>query len=71
MSKTYVSTNKCCGTCANWAGPRTVKFGSYVDVANLNDRGKCCANVPCSVTQGFSSSEGTYCAKYQKWPALR
>lgn len=72
MSKTYVSSNKCCATCANWAGPRAVKSGNTsVEVDSVGDRGKCYANVFCGVTQGQSSSEGTYCPKYQKWSALR
>ena len=70
MGKTYVSSTKCCGTCANWAGPRTLK-GSSVEVSSVGDRGKCYANVFCSVTQGQSSSEGFNCSKYQKWGALK
>ena len=72
MSKTYVSSNKCCGTCAHWAGPRTLKPGNTaVEVASTGERGKCYANVFCGVTQGPSSSEGTNCCKYSKWSALK
>ena len=69
---TYVSSNKCCGTCANWGGPRTLKPGNAsVEVDWGCDRGKCYANVFSSVSQGQSSSEGSSCPKYEKWKALR
>ena len=71
MSKTYVSSTKCCATCANWAGPRSAIHDTYVEVASVGDRGKCYANVFCGVTQGPSSSEGFNCTKYQKWSALK
>ena len=71
MSKIYVSSNKCCGTCGNWAGKRVAKSGNAsVEVDSVCDRGKCYANVFCGVTQGQSSSEGVNCTKYQKWSAL-
>ena len=72
MSKTFMNDTKCCATCANWAGPRTLNVGgSSVKVDATNDRGKCYANVFCGVTQGQSSTEGRGCSKYQKWSALR
>ena len=72
MSKTYDSSSKCCATCANWGGPRMIKCGNTsVEVASVSDRGKCYANVFCSVTQGQSSTEGRGCTKYTKWPALK
>ena len=71
MSKTYTSSTKCCGTCANWAGPRTVQNNSYSIVESPSTRGKCYANVFCGVTQGPCSCDGSYCSKYQKWGALR
>ena len=71
MSKTYNSSNKCCGTCANWGGERTVQYNAYAIVDSPSARGKCYENVFCGVTQGPCSCEGTSCSKYQKWSALR
>lgn len=71
MSKTYTSSTKCCGTCANWGGPRTAQYDSYSIVEAPDTRGKCYANVFCGVTQGPCSCEGSSCSQYQKWAALR
>ncbi len=71
MSKTYTSSTKCCGTCANWGGPRTLHLNSYSVVDSPSTRGKCYAGVFCSVTQGQCSMDGSNCPKYQKWAALK
>ena len=71
MSKTYTNTTQCCGTCANWAGPRTAHGNGYVIVESPSTKGKCYANAFCGGPQGPNSCDGVYCAKYQKWGALR
>lgn len=71
MSKTWTNTTKCCATCANWAGPRTEKYGTYSETESPSVRGKCYANVFCGVTQGPCACDGSSCSKYQKWAALK
>lgn len=71
MSWSANSDWKCCATCANWAGPRTVKFGRTSEIESPSIRGKCGANVFCGVTQGPIGSSGHDCAKYQKWGSLK
>lgn len=71
MSKTYSGSNKCCATCANWGGPRTLQHNTYSYVESINDTGKCYANAPVARTQGPYACEGSSCPKYQKWAALR
>ena len=67
--KTYVASQACCATCANWAGPRMVKHnGSYVDVDTTGTMGKCYAGKNSS-SQGNPSCHK--CDKYQKWAALK
>ena len=70
MSWTPSSSSKCCANCANWAGERTEKFGS-AQTPGPGTRGKCYANVFCSVTQGPTAMSGSSCAKFQKWAALK
>ena len=71
MSKTWTNTNKCCATCANWAGMRKLVMNSYVEADSPNVRGKCYAGVSNCVTDGPCACEGFNCSKYQKWGALR
>lgn len=71
MSKTFTNSTKCCATCNNWAGERKLLYSSSVETADPGVRGKCYANVFCSVTQGQCASDGFSCSKYQKWGALR
>ena len=71
MAKSWVSSNKCCATCANWAGERKLIHSSACETATVDVRGKCYANVFSSVTQGHAAMSGTSCSKYQKWGALR
>ena len=73
MSWTATNSHKCCATCANWGGQRELKTGgSSVQTNSPGDRGKCYANVFCSVTQGPTAMQGgNSCSKYTKWPALK
>lgn len=70
MGKTYNKFNKCCATCANWAGSRTLQNNTYSYVENIGDRGQCYAKVFTGVTQGPMGCEGSNCSKYVKWPAM-
>lgn len=69
MSYAPGSSSKCCVNCANWAGPRTEKFG-HAETSAPSVRGKCYQNVGC-VTPGPCASEGSSCSKFQKWAALK
>lgn len=71
MSKLYNSSNKCCATCANWAGPRTLQNNTYSYVESINDKGKCYANAPIGGSSGPYACDGCNCSKYQKWPAMK
>lgn len=66
----WSANNKCCVTCANWAGERKAS-GSFSQTNSPGDRAKCYAGVFCGVTQGPSAMSGTNCPKYQKWAALK
>ena len=71
MSKTYTNSNKCCGTCANWAGARTVQGnGFYAYVQDMNARAKCYMGLGDAIP-GPTSCYGHSCSKYTKWPALK
>lgn len=63
---------KCCATCANWAGPRSVNsFGDKVTTeGNSLPNGKCYTN---PTVGGFAyGPKADYCCpKYSKWAALK
>lgn len=61
---------KCCLTCANWAGPRSIG-GGWAKTEHPDTRGKCNAGVFSGVTQGHRACDGTSCSKYQLWSALQ
>ncbi len=67
----WSTSSKCCATCANWAGARSVSANHFSYTGSPGDRGKCYANVFCSVTQGPTAMSGGSCPKYQKWAALK
>lgn len=71
MSKTWTNTTKCCATCANWAGPRIEKHGTYAETESPGVRGKCYAGVTADAIPGPTAMAGSGCAKYQKWGALK
>lgn len=71
MSWTASKNQRCCATCANWAGPRTEKYGSSAETESPSVRGKCYAGVPADSTPGPTAMAGTCCSKYQKWSALK
>ena len=72
MSWSASNKEKRCVTCANWAGPRVAKSNNtFSETESPSVRGKCYANVFCSVTQGPTASAGLSCIKYQKWSALK
>ena len=66
----WSSHSKCCLTCVNWAGQRTIKYG-HAETTSPGERGKCYAGVFCSVTQGPTAMSGNSCNKYSKWPAIK
>lgn len=71
MSWSKSKSEKCCATCANWAGARTERF-KRAEVAAPDTRGKCYAGVSCGVTQGPCAMQGgSSCSKYELWPALK
>ena len=61
---------KCCATCANWGGNRTVNYAKAAQTNSQNDQGKCYAGVFTSNSAGHFACAGTYCPKFQKWSAL-
>ena len=65
-------TKKCCATCANWSGPRSVN--SLRDKVTIE--GSSVPNAKCYIDRnvgGFAyGPKGDWCcSKYQKWAALK
>ena len=71
MSQTYTGNVKCCATCANWGGNRSLQNNTFSCVESINLTGKCHANAPIARTEGPYACEGSSCARYQKWSALK
>jgi hypothetical protein len=65
------STQKLCGTCCYWVGPREPNFyGSAVMLDNQSVKGKCfCFGGPHMRADRLSNF--TTCSRYEKWKVLR
>ncbi len=67
---TATKNEKCCATCANWGGGRSVTYAHTVETDDPGEYGKCYAGVFSGCSSGQRACDGRNCAKYQKWSAL-
>lgn len=68
----YNKNQKCCATCANWAGPRQVTGTNIkqAEVSSSNEHGKCYDN-PHVGGFVYGPSASYCCSHYQPWAALK
>ena len=62
---------KCCATCSNWLGPRSLKdYGARVYLSDDPTlvRGKCAEHLN-ETWEGYQAC--AYCSRYIKWSALK
>ena len=72
MAWTQTESSKCCLTCANWGGDRSVRpSSSTAETDSPSERGECYEGVYCNVSDGQRACDGRNCSKYEKWSALK
>lgn len=72
MAWTQTESSKCCLTCANWGGDRSVRpSSSTAETDSPSERGECYEGVYCNVSDGQRACDGRSCSKYEKWSALK
>ena len=71
MSWSASKNEKCCLTCDNWGGCRSVNYAKRAETDSPSTRGKCYAGMPTDATPGPTACKsGNQCRAYQSWSAL-
>ena len=70
MSWSAGKSEKCCLTCENWCGSRSVNYAKRAETDSPSTRGKCSVGVPADASQGPTAMAGRQCSKHKTWSRM-